>query len=136
MITAGPYISFALSGKESGTWITLSGLRPYNGKLYINNSPLPNTDHAQVKTTDFGINCSIAFQYDHIGVMLNWQKGLKNIITSIPFSYGNDLPNARYKNNSLELAVFYQFNLQQLGKRKALVKCPPPAVGQSKTTKE
>ena len=119
-ITSGPYMALALSGRESGSEETIYGLRPYSGSIYIGNDAVLKTNHAQVKNNDIGINSSFIYLHDQYGIMLNWQKGLKNIITDIPFSNQHF-----FQNNSLDLSLFYQFDLVHRKSKNGSVKCMP-----------
>jgi hypothetical protein len=78
IITAGPYLAFALSGKESGIWINFGGIRNLNEKIALNNSIHYNTEQVQISKYDFGINSSLVYQIGNLGLMLSWQKGIKN----------------------------------------------------------
>lgn len=120
IITAGPYMAFALSGKESGTWINFGGIINLDRKIAFNNSIHYNTEQVQISKYDFGINSSLVYQIDNFGLMLNWQKGIKNIITLILFAENNKV----YRNNTLELSAFYQVAFNKNKIKKATTKCP------------
>lgn len=120
IITAGPYLALALSGKESGIWINFGGVRNLNQKIAFNNSIQSNTELVQISRYDFGINSSLVYQIKKFGLMLNWQGGIKNIVTFIPFFQFKK----SYRNNTLELSAFYQIELRKDKIKTASNKCP------------
>jgi hypothetical protein len=74
----------------------------------------------QISKYDFGINSSLVYQIGNLGLMLSWQKGIKNIITLIPFAEFNK----GYRNNTLELSAFYQVVFNKNKAKMATTKCP------------
>ena len=119
ILTVGPYMAIALSGKESGVLSTIGGPRVYNSRIIFRNSKDYNTGQVQISNFDFGINSSISYQRNNFGIMLNWQRGLKNINTYIPSSVFNK----KYQNNSIALSLFYQVNLIKQKTKKGSTKC-------------
>jgi hypothetical protein len=107
--STGPYAAVAVTGKEQGDWITIAGPRPYNGHAGIGTSKVNDLNGAKIDMTDAGIGSSLFYQFKHYGVMLNWQQGLKNIVLDIPYSNSAK----SYKNSTLDLVFFYQFNLSK-----------------------
>lgn len=120
-LIAGPYIASSLSGKETGVWISFAGPRTYNTRIVFRNSKENNTGQVQVSNFDFGVNSSLIYQRNRFGIMLNWQGGLKTINTYIPFSEFNK----KYRNNTIELCLFYQVDLVKHKVKKSSIKCAP-----------
>ncbi len=120
-LTAGFYIAAALSGKESGIWSSIGGPRSYHSNLIFSNSKDHNTGQVMISTFDFGINSSLIYQRNNVGIMLNWQGGLKNVNTYIPYSAFNK----KYRNNTLELSLYYQVEMGRHKLKKGSITCPP-----------
>lgn len=121
--TSGPYFALAISGREKGDQYTIAGGPfEYDEKLIITDIKTNGPEKTQVSRTDLGINSSVFFRKNNLGLMLTWQKGMKNIITSI-FSYTAS-GMLEYKNNTLDLSLLYQFGLSRHKTKKPSVKCP------------
>ena len=120
-LTGGFYMAAPLSGKESGIWSSIGGPRSYNSKIIFGNSKDKSTGQVMISNFDFGINSSLIYQRSNFGIMLNWQGGLRTVNTYIPYAELNK----KYRNNTIEISLFYQFDIGKHKMKKSSITCPP-----------
>lgn len=92
-LNVGPYFAFGVSGKQK-VESTFPGLKSYEIDSW--------DEYDGLKKSDIGIHAGVAVTFNNIYAGACYERGLKNV---------SNVPNADFRNGTIDITVGYNFNL-------------------------